>query len=271
MFPPATGGPTWPVAVVIHEGGFKTGNVFSHLLDDPITDLTADGYYTFVVAYRLAPCGLVRGQACHTDPLSGRPLEQTNDIKAFVRAARADIHCNGKVAVVGGSAGGSHAAFVALDTTSSTGWPNWTSADRPDVAAGLSGAYNFAGRTPESYLPDPVPGFVQLIENYTNSCDPRDQRPLGPVAKVTTPTISKPFRPMYLISSEYDPMPYHQIIDMQCALQGAGVNSSLYQVETIPGSNEHAFEYWRTWDGVSGPLAHDWGYHVISFLDKYLK
>ena len=261
----------------LHEGGFYTGDLISGNLRDPEVDLTASGYYVFVVAYRLAPCGLVAGQACHTDPSSGRPPEQTDDVKAFIRAVRADSRFNGKLGVVGGSAGGSHAAFVALDTTASSGWPNWTSSDRPDVAVCLSGAYDLADRTQENYPDppgDPLPAFVSFVENYTNTCvriDPSggpDQRSVSPVAKIPSPTAVKP---MYFINSQNDSMPYQQIIDIQCALQMAGVDSSLYRVLTIPDSNEHAFSYWSSWNGRTiGPTVLIKG-DVISFLDSYLK
>ncbi len=268
---PAPAGGKGPAVVLLHEGGFMTGNIFAtHLLPEVEQDLTAAGYYVYVVGYRLAPCGLIKGQDCHSVASSGRPPQQTDDVKAFVRAARADGHCNGKLGVVGGSAGASHAAFVALDMSTSTGWPNWTAADRPDVAACLSGAYDFADRTHESYGPDPLPNFIFLTENYTYTCVPNDQRTVSPVAKISSSTPGS-FRPMYIINSEKDPMPFHQIIDLQCGLEGVGVNTSLYEVHIIPDSSEHAFEYWRTWDGVGGSLIHDWGYHVITFLDSYLK
>ena len=249
-----------------------TGDMFSPDVVDAATDLAADGYYTLVCAYRMAPCGLIKGQVCHSDSSSGRPPEQTDDVKAFVRAARADSHClNEKVGIVGGSSGASHAAFAALDITSSTGWPNWTASDRPNAVACLSGAYDFSDRTPESYLPDPLPNFIFLIENYTNSCDPSVQKPYSPVAQVTEPSDENPFRPMYIICSDNDTMPFHQIIDMQCALESKDIDTSLYEIHVIPDSTYHAFAYWRVWDGVSGSIVHDWGYHVIVFLDQYLK
>ncbi len=66
-------------------------------------------------------------------------------------------------------------------------------------------------------------------------------------------------------------MPFHQIIDIQCALEWAGVDSSLYQVLTIPDSNEHAFGYWESLDGRTfGPSAKTSG-DVINFLDSNLK
>lgn len=120
------------------------------VLDMVAQDLADAGYYVLVASYRLAPCGQIEGQPCHNaDAATGRPPQQTNDIKAEIRAIRADtVHCNGKVGVVGGSSGASHALFVTLDT-STTG--NWSPSLRPDCAVGLSGAYDFSDRTDELY------------------------------------------------------------------------------------------------------------------------
>ncbi|MBA3963853.1 MAG: alpha/beta hydrolase fold domain-containing protein [Chthoniobacterales bacterium] len=260
-----------PSIVFLHEGGFYTGNVFSRSNEPVYNDMASRGYNVYVCAYRLAPCGLVKGQACHDDTVaglaSGRPPQQTNDIKAFIKAARADGRSNGKLAVIGGSAGGSHAAFVALDTASSVGWPNWTATDRADVTACLSGAYNFSDQTAESYGPDPLPDFQFYVENYTNSCDPDVLRSLSPVAKVGSSTASN-FKPMYIINSEKDPMPFHQIVDLKCALEGAGVDTSKYKVVTIPHSHEHAFDFWFTIDAADPTKT--WGDHIMDFVGAHL-
>jgi acetyl esterase/lipase len=238
-------------------------------------DLVAAGYYVFVADYRLAPCGLIKGQTCHiTDESSGRPPQQTNDVKAIMRAARADTHCNGFVGIVGGSAGGSHAAFVNLDRSVSADWPFWNNYrdDRPDAVVLLSGAYDFSDRTTEGYMPDPVKPFKDFIENYTNSCDLNYERSKSPVSLLSPSTAD--IKPMFLINSEMDTMPFHQIVDMENALQAAGVDSSLYKVLTVPDSSSHAFEYWREWDGippVGSEPEHDVGYHALQFLDQYLK
>ena len=165
-----------PAVLLLHEGHFAAGWIFSGLLDDPVEDLTKAGYYVFVAAYRQAPCGLVTGQACHADTAegraSGRPPQQTNGMKAFIRAMKADSRCNGKFGVVGGSSGASHAAFAAFDISSSgSAWPNWnqTGDDRPLAFVCLSGAYDFTDRTPETDYPtvpgDPITEFRNKIEN----------------------------------------------------------------------------------------------------------
>lgn len=195
----------------------------------------------------------------------------------------ADGHCNGKRFILGGSGGGSHAAFCALDKSVTNSWPFWNSGgvdDRPDAVVCLSGAYNFADRTPENYPPilgDVVDAFALKIENYTNTCiriDPAggpSQRTVSPIYLIDANTPSN-FKPMFFINSKHDSMPYHQIIDIQCALDGVGVSSSLYQVLTIPNSSEHAFEYWRSWDGVvpiGDAPALTVATHVIDFLNLH--
>lgn len=166
VYQPTSGGPTWPVAIIFHEGGFYTGFPFSGSLMQPAADLQKAGYYTLVADYPLAPCGLIQGQACHDDPTSGRPPQQTDAVKAIIRAARADLHCkNFQVVVIGGSSGASHAAFAAFDTGVVNVWPYWNSGghdDRPDVIVCLSGAYDFADRTPENYQPNPLIGFQDI-------------------------------------------------------------------------------------------------------------
>src|SRR5207247_7915498 len=113
---------------------------------------------------RLAPCGLITNQHCHDNTSlgikSGRPPQQSDDAKAIIQAARDDVNClNRKVGVVGGSAGATHAVWVALDTNSNPGsaWPFWTvngtTDDRADVVCCLSGAYLFSDRTVENYTP----------------------------------------------------------------------------------------------------------------------
>lgn len=224
-----------------------------------------------IVNYRLAPCGRIPGQESHTDPLSGRPVEQTNDIKALVRAARADGHClNNMVGVIGGSSGGTHALSVALDKTPSAGWPNWGPGDRANAAVGLSGAYDFSDRDEPGY--EPLTQFIRSIENYTNTCvrvdpaGPTDQKRFSPVSFVTSDA-----KPVYIVNTEEDSMPWHQIIDMQCALQTAGAIN--YKVWTIPGIDLHSFAYWTTPICGTNPCntsikVRD---RVIDFLDDHLK
>ena len=80
-------------------------------------DLQSSGYLALAVTYRLARCGRITGQdPNYEDPLSGRPPEQTDDIKSLIKAARSLTNlCNGNVGVLGGSGGASHAIFVSAE------------------------------------------------------------------------------------------------------------------------------------------------------------
>lgn len=270
IFQPNDGKGRWPVVLVIHGGGFKAGSYFGEHIDTCAQDMADAGYYALVVNYRLAPCGYIPGQEDHSDPLSGRPVEQTNDIKALVRAARADTHCyNGQVVAVGGSGGGSHALWVTLDKTASDGWPNWHASDRLEAAVGLSGAYDYSDRTPESYMD--LTTFRNDVENYTNTCKredptgPIDEKRFSPVTKVTSDAP-----PIYIINTEEDTQPWHQIVDMQCALENAGLTN--FKAWTIPNPSQHSFAYWHSpicehLPCTVYPLVKD---SVIQFLDSHV-
>lgn len=249
------------------------GDPFSTNLVQAAGDLAAANYYVLVVTHREAPCELIKGQHCHDGSnagiASGRPPQQTNDIKALVNAARADAaHCNGFVAIVGGSSGATHAIWAALDQTSTSpagAWPYWSKASRVNAAACLSGAYLFSDETPENnYRVDPLPDFNAFIYNYTNSLDLSVRASLSPVTLLTTATAD--IEPLFIVNSEFDPMPYHQIEDIRTTLQNAGVLTSLYTILTIPDTNEHAFAYWRSLDGQL-PNAQPIYLDVIGFLN----
>ncbi len=270
VFQPDDGHTKWPVVLIIHGGYFKSGGFIGENIETVAQDMADAGFYALIVNYRLAPCGYIPGQEHHSDPLSGRPVEQTNDIKALVNAARADNHCyNSQVVAIGGSAGGSHALWVALDKSVSTVWPEWGADHRLQAAVGLSGPYDYSDRTPESYTD--LTSFRNNIENYTNTCKredpngPVDQKRFSPVTKVTSDAP-----PIYLINSDEDSQPFHQIVDMQCALENAGVTN--FEVHTLINSSQHSFAYWRSplcenFPCTVYPLVKD---SVIAFLNSHV-
>jgi acetyl esterase/lipase len=235
-------------------------------------DLANAGYYTLVVSYRLAPCDVIKEQPCHdVDALTGRPPQQTDDIKAEIRAIRADTtHCkDGKVAIVGGSAGGSHALFLALDTITTT---TWNATLRPTCVVSLSGAYDLSDRTPENYGPhhaSPVEGFAYDAFIYVNDSSLTVQKMKSPIWLVSTPTQAKPFIPCMLINSQYDEMPYHQPFALACAFQSKGIDPALYPIITVPDASDHAFALWFDSDGSLIPIPISG--RVIAFLDAHMK
>ncbi|MGH8091937.1 MAG: alpha/beta hydrolase family protein [Chthoniobacterales bacterium] len=260
--------------MILHEGGFHTGSIFRLQLDTVAGALRDHGYYVLIATYRLAPCDVITGQTCHDESTqagkdSGRPTQQVNDIKSLVRAARADGKCNGFLGIVGGSAGATHAAWVAIDQTESLVWPVWNSTLRPDCVVCLSGAYDFGDETDPGY--ETITGFEENIENYTDTCDPRIENLYAPVTLLAgQPTDIKP---MLLVNSMEDLMPFSQIGDMVCALERRGVSSTLYQTLSIPGS-DHAFDFWYDWDGgivVPPNPTLTVATHAVAFLDQNLK
>jgi acetyl esterase/lipase len=220
-FTPTGAGP-WPAVLVIHGGGFDGGLPDgSPELITCAQDLANAGYLAFSIEYRLAPPGLLAGQVS-----DGRFPDQTDDVKLAVRAARADPRCNGQVGAVGGSAGGSHTAFVAATGT--------IGEDRIDVGVSLSGAYDFTDFSPNPKLET----FTAEVLNYVGvpATDTVTLRAASPAWQADG-TIA----PLYLVNTIEDSMPYSQLPDMFTRLDGNGVTN--YQAITLPG-NLHSFSNW---------------------------
>jgi acetyl esterase/lipase len=255
-----TSGSHWPIVLVIHGGGWHGGGFYEEDLVSTCLDLRGAGYLVFGIDYRLADPGMIPGQAEHdVDPTSGGPLDETNDIKQQVLSARHDSRGNGKVFVVGGSAGGSHAIFAALDPAAN-GVPGWSAATLVDAAVSLSGAYNYSLRLGEE---DAVKSFVRAVTNYTSTDkdDYAEQYALSPVALVISSTIN----PLYLIHSANDPMPVPQQQNMIDTLIAHGVTN--YEPPlTIPG-DLHEFHYWHAQDGRTPSKTV--GEDVIDFLNRH--
>ncbi len=142
--------------------------------------------------------------------------------------------------------------------------------DRPDFVACLSGIYDLSDREGETLQ------YVRNIENYTNttvrfsSAYPavKDQWHVSAIAKVTSN-----IKPMFFINSEEDSVPWHQIIDISCALQAVNTGGTFWRAWTIPGSDKHSFAYWNdpikdTFPPSAGYLVKD---RVIGYLKQYLK
>lgn len=233
VFTPSGNGP-WPVALVIHGGGFHMGSPRS--ADGCAQDLANAGYLAFSIEYRLAPPGTLTGQVS-----DGRYPQQSDDVKMAVRAALADARCNGQVVAVGGSAGGYHAVYNAITATKGV--------DRVIAAVSLSGAYDFS-----DFRPNPnIQQYTHDVTNYmgVDSTDTTALRAASPadLVKADVP-------PLFLINSQEDPMPFPQLADMTTKLDSLGVNT--YQSLTLPG-DAHAFDYWSS---VKTP--------VIAFLNAVI-
>jgi acetyl esterase/lipase len=258
------------MVIVLHAGDYRGGSYYDGLNTVP-QDLAAAGFYVVIASYPLAPKNLIKGQYQHDNTVqglaSGRPPQQTRAVEAVVNAARADTHCyNGLVGILGGSAGGGHAAFVALDQTDTgSDWPFWNSLTRPSFVACFSGQYDFAERD------DVDLGFIKNIENYTNTTTPMDQWLVSPIAHATSN-----IKPMYFIRSEDDPgSPALQQYYMWNALYHAGANLTGFRMWTIPNSDGHSFGYWNDRIYDSSPLSTEninfkVKERVIGFFKQYL-
>lgn len=220
VYTPNGKGP-WPAVLVIHGGGFKAGGPGSGTACGQ--DLAQAGYIAFSIEYRLAPPGKLVGQVS-----SGRYPEQTDDVKMAVRAARSDPRCNGQVGAVGGSAGGSHVAYVAT-----TGTPG---DDRIDVGVCLSGPFDFV-----DFDNAWNPSFLTDVTNYVGvpATDTADLKAASPAFQPGVATAA----PLFLIASAQDPMPPAQLPDLVAKLSGNGMTN--YQQTIIPG-DLHSFDYWST-------------------------
>ncbi len=218
----------WPAIVLIHSGGFKTGSPGPPLV---AADLARAGFLTLAIQYRLAPPHVVNNQPDHSDPASGRPPEQTDDVALAIRVARTDQRCNGQVGTVGGSSGASHAVFAAA-----TGSPH---EDQADVSVSLSGEYDYSDY---SSLYDPRPDAGHFSDNVTNYVNTVITDYAGLYAASPVAVITSSVSPIYFVSSDNDPMALAQPGLLLNKLISVGATN--YQQLLIPNSSLHAFEYW---------------------------
>ena len=220
VYTPNGAGP-WPAVLVIHGGGYRGGTPGNG--GQCAQDLANAGYIAFAIEYRLAPPGSLEGQVS-----LGEFPDQTDDVKLAVRAARADSRCNRQVGAVGGSAGGSHAAFVAATGTIGD--------DRIDVGVSLSGGYDFSDFSPNANLAE----FTNNVTNYVGV-----PSTATPALQAASPAwlVNSSVSPLLMINTEADPMPFSQLGDMTTKLDALGVTN--YQALTLPGSL-HSFDYWPT-------------------------
>jgi acetyl esterase/lipase len=259
--------------VVLHIGGYHGGNIYKDLNFAP-QDLAAAGFYVVVAGYPLAPPDNIKGQydLQVSDPdHSGRYPQQTRAIEAFIDAAKNDPNCyNQRVGVLGGSAGASHAAYVALDTvTTYPNWPYWIPTTRPLCVACLSGQYDFSDRDADVSATD---HFIPDIENYTYTDVPQQQWLDSPIGLVAGAASNPPFVPMYCIRAEWDPgSPKSNSDYFWYTMHQAGANAPTFFMETVPDSTDHAFSTWdENLDDGTGGTSYTVSERVIAFFRQYL-
>ena len=163
------------VAIVIHGGGYKSGGMRPSVAQD----LSQYGFMGVAIEYRLAPLHTEMNSPKHPFPgqndihEEGYYPEQTDDVRDAIVHYRNDPRSNGQVVVIGGSAGGSHALYLAA-----TGTPGY---DMPDLAVLLScGISNLAD--PNQYALQCIGGETcphDAVANYLHIPDPAPHPPIG--------------------------------------------------------------------------------------------
>ena len=245
-----------PAVIVIHGGGFYSGD-FNDLETDQ--DLVCAGFCVFDIEYRLAPPGRLRGQGRDL----GRYPEQTDDVATAIRAARSPARgsvafgrVNGKVGAVGGSAGGSHAAYCAAAPT--------LGGDQFDAAVLLSGAYDF--HDPASLIDTRCATFGSDVRNYVGclpgpACDGN-----GGLLDLASPyrRFTRSSSPVFIVASNLDPMPPNQFTILVNLVASIGVpnceHSLIIQTPGPDGCTGHSFDLWP-----------DVSAQAIAFLNGFLQ
>jgi acetyl esterase/lipase len=232
VFPGAGPGPH-PAVLVIHGGHFAATPVSPNMVR-AARDAAAAGFNAFLVDYRLAGGEGLPGQKSR-----GQYPDQTNDLKQAVRAARAYPGGNGKVGAIGGSAGASHAVYLAATGAKGD--------DRVDAAVGFSGAYDLV-----DLLSSPRSVIRRKIENYVGSSSPEAARKASPITYVDG-TVS----PLFIVASDDESMPPEQLPALVRKLQAVGATNFKQVFRT--NSQRHAFGNW--------PIVKD---QVLDFLKQTL-
>jgi dienelactone hydrolase len=243
-------------------------------------DLQDAGFLVFQVETRLSPPGKLPLQASSD---AGTAPEQTDDLKRQILAALADPQCNGKIYLVGGSAGGCLALWCALDPASTvTGW-NETARAHIKAVVSCSGPTNFCKFDMDSYIPqNKVTLFEYDLDEYVGLDDGTDcdSDPMGlldhasPYWLVTNGATSNP-PPIMLYTTLGDHVPYYDADDMWTALSThygiSGHDFEEWKMNYAYGSGyEHAFHYWHQVNNVTGSDGLCVSEEVINFLDSYL-
>jgi acetyl esterase/lipase len=212
----------WPIILLIHGGGFSSGNLLESQISRAADDLANAGYLALSINYRLVGHKILGQQSDGTFP------QQTDDCRMAMLAARGDSRGTGKVGVLGASAGGSHAIWI-----SSTGVPGY---DKADVAVSLSGVYLFSdfGSPPSGAVISTVTRYVNCQRFETNKLNAASPAMLATLADAS---------PMLLCAASHDTIPPSQLPDMTAALDADGNDSYAWFIYNDP-LDHHSWDYW---------------------------
>jgi acetyl esterase/lipase len=273
--PAVHGSGPYPTVISIPATLFRSGECYGGQSQRVATrELKEAGYLVFQVEHRLAPPNTLWGQDQH-DPNtqkgreSGRPPQQSNDIKQQILAALADPNCNGDIFLIGGSSGGTHALWMALDPAPTV--PEWNA----NKVAKIKAVVSFSGPTYLSWRdPDPnqdIDGFIDTVENYTNTKnDPTpepEQYDASPIKFVedTTNTLSY-IPPIRMYATEGDSVPYQQGADMRAAFD-IPYPSADVEFYLVNNGSLHAFNYWHEQNEAADDVCVST--QVIEFFDAF--
>ena len=243
-------------------------------------DLTQAGFLVFQVETRLAVEKLP-GQL-PDDP--GTAPEQTDDLKRQILSALDDPLTNGNIYLVGGSAGGCLALWVALDPASTvSGW-NETKRSHIKAVVSLSGPTEFCDWKDDDKIPaNKLTLFQEDLDNYVNldpgiNCDPDCTgdatcalNQASPAWLVTHGATSNP-PPIILYTTVGDHVPFYQADDMLIALnmQFPSLHVEKYTMNYAYGSGyEHAFHYWHSINNDTTSDGECVSEEVINFLESH--
>ena len=274
-FKPGGTGP-WPTVLMLPSAVFRNGYANGSPKERMATkDLIDAGFLVFQIEHRLALDGLLEGQTPHCNPdfspcpiiqqASGRPPQQTDDVKQQILAALDDNDCNGKIFLIGGSSGGCHALWVALDPTSGN-ITDWDS----DVVATIKGVVSLSGPTDLGSRDHDdgvnIEHFADAVENYTNTHGAQswlqNQRAAAPITLVENAEHIPPIR---LYATDGDSVPHQQAENMFTALHDRDPTQDI-QEYTMEGS-EHSYNYWHMINNITQQCV---SAEVIAFLNAHV-
>jgi acetyl esterase/lipase len=245
FYTPGTGNGPFPVVVLIHGGGWRSGD--KRDMARHAGPLTKEGYACFSINYRLTP--------------EGRFPRDVEDCKAAVQwlrrqAGRLNIDPD-RIAAMGGSAGGHLAAFIgATDDHDGFNDDEFSTSGRVQAVVALYGVFDFTAMGVRT-------GGLRKFA-YLRSPDGKEEAFLQKISPATY--ISPDDPPVLMIHGVEDSLvPVEQSRLYSQALTDAGIENELILVEGVG----HGFapvkgmEMKPSWDEITRDL--------LDFLDKHLK